>query len=370
MSDLPAIREDLQDPTSRMIAAVRDPVMLEQLEVALPENVKVDRFVRVAATALRENAAELQRCEPKTVMAAVIRCAQDGLMPDGVEAALVRYGQKAVYLPMIGGYRKIAAEYGWQLQTRVVYANDDFDYELGLHPNVVHRPARLTTDRGEPIAAYAIGLGPNGARELEVMDRAQIEEVRATSRSKDSGPWVNWWTRMAEKTVGRRLFKKLPLADSQRVASVVSADEAIPADATERLYGAGPAAPPQRAQLPPVEESPRPAEGERPSESSAAPAAGAEEAAFEGEEPAEVDEGQAALEVEPSEEQAADDPIVEQAGQVKFDAGKHAGSTIAEVHAEGEAGERYLRWAAKSWNGEPVKSAVTTYVAKKIDQGR
>jgi hypothetical protein len=36
--------------------------------------------------------------------------------------------------------------------------------------------------------------------------------VRAVSRSKNSGPWTQWWDEMARKTVVRRLSKYLPLS--------------------------------------------------------------------------------------------------------------------------------------------------------------
>src|SRR3990172_5252788 len=65
-----------------------------------------------------------------------------GLMPDNREAALVPFKGKAQLVPMIAGYRKIAAEYGWTIYTAIAYEADLFEYELGLDVRFRHAPAR------------------------------------------------------------------------------------------------------------------------------------------------------------------------------------------------------------------------------------
>jgi recombination protein RecT len=335
----------------KVVEAVRRPEVKEQLELALPENVSVERFVRVAATALREQERELAKCEPQSIMAAVTRCAQDGLLPDGREAAIVRFGDQATYLPMIGGFRKIAADYGWSLRTVAIYEHDEFAYELGEHPQVVHRPARLLEDRGNLIGAYAIGVHESGRREVEVMSAEDVEKVRAVSRAKNAGPWVEWTARMYEKTAGRRLFAKLPLADRDRVQRVLDAEEALPADAAVALYGNE-----ANIELEAAAEAPQVGGangGAQPVEGSAAPPA----EAFSGEEPAEY---------EPAEHrhpEGNEQDIVALAGRERFSAGRYEGKTIAEVHELGEVGIKYLAWAERSWNEGRFKAALTTWNA-------
>ena len=58
----------------------------------------------------------------------------------------------------------------------------------------------------------------------EVMDRDQIEQVRKVSRSGNGGPWKDWWTEMARKTVTRRLSKRLPILDA-RIAEAIQRDD-------------------------------------------------------------------------------------------------------------------------------------------------
>lgn len=357
------LRDDIDHPVQRVVAAVRDPRFLEQLEAALPENVSVERFTRVTVTAMRENGDELAKCDPNTILAAVIRCAQDGLMPDGQEAALVRFKDKATYMPMIGGYRKIAAEYGWSLRTDAVYENDEFQHELGEHPNIVHVPARLGTERGDLIGAYALARNKDGRVEFEVMDKAAIEKVRATSRAKDNGPWRDWYDRMAEKTVGRRLFKKLPLGElveteQARIRRIVAADD--PADAAEAVYGGEARAALETSTAPrPSEPSPPPrttpprgdgGEGEQETPAGAAAPASPSPEPFAGEEPEEP-------------EAAVVDHGLEEAGKVKLTAGRYEGQTIAEIHELGEVGRKYLAWVEKSWAEDDVKSAAITWNA-------
>jgi recombination protein RecT len=166
----------------------------------------------------------------------MVRCAKDGLLPDGREAALVKVKTKGrdtvAYWPMVGGFRRIAAQHGIVIAADVVRANDFFEWSK-VPPRLDHRPAPLGEDRGDPRGAYAVALYQADNRFVTspvVMDVAEIERVRAVSRAATSeyGPWVNWWDRMACKTVARRLFSELPLADvDERTRSVVEAASEI-----------------------------------------------------------------------------------------------------------------------------------------------
>jgi len=221
-----------------LVAQVRSDVFVEQITDLLPENVPVSRFVRATGTALLANP-DIAKCEPDTIFAALLRAAQDGLLPDGREAAIVKYGTKASYLPMIGGIRKIAAEYGWTIDTNVVRANDDFEYELGLDPRLTHRPA--LGDRGALTHAYAISRHRDGLRLIDVMDAADIAKVRNVSRASGKGPWVDWEERMWAKSVGHLAFKGLSLDPSdQRVARLIADAEVLgPEASAAMLYGPG-----------------------------------------------------------------------------------------------------------------------------------
>jgi len=196
----------------------------------LPDQAAVDRFVRVGRTALIQNP-DLALLERGSVLTSFLICSQLGLLPDGREAAIVPFKNKAVPMPMIGGLRKIAAQHGFRINAQVVYDGDEFDYELAPMPKVTHRPPPLGQERGEMIGAYAVAEHPEHGQFVEVMSWAEIERVRAVSRSGNTGAWKEWPGEMARKTVARRLWKQLPFADwderSARVIETVDEDTVL-----------------------------------------------------------------------------------------------------------------------------------------------
>lgn len=202
--------------------------MAPEFQAALPEHVTVDKFKRVALTAINQNP-DLAQVNRRTLFSALTQCAQDGLLPDGREAALVVFGGKqgkqAQYMPMLAGILKKVRNSG-ELSTisaHVIYENDEWDYELGDFERIKHKPA--LRNRGRPVAAYAIAHFKDGAVQREVMSVEEIEEVRQVSRSKDAGPWKSWWSEMARKTVIRRLAKRLPM--STEADQLIQHDEAV-----------------------------------------------------------------------------------------------------------------------------------------------
>ena len=128
-------------------------------------------------------------------------------------------------MPMIAGLRKKVRNSGeiatWD--AHVVYENDAFEFELGDDPFIKHKPALV--DRGKPIAAYSVATLKSGEKSREVMSMAEIDKVRAVSRAKDRGPWVDWREEMMRKTVARRHAKVLPM--STDLDDLLRRDEAL-----------------------------------------------------------------------------------------------------------------------------------------------
>lgn len=178
----------------------------------LPPQIDPDKFVRVSITAV-QNMPMLLECDRKTLYSACMKCATDGLLPDGREAAIVKFGSSAQYMPMVAGIMKKVRQSGelLSLAAHVVYSNDQFEYVLGDEERIIHHPF-MGEDRGRPITAYAIAKTKDGGIYRDVMSVAEIERVRSVSRGKDRGPWVDWWDEMAKKTVIRRLSKRLPMS--------------------------------------------------------------------------------------------------------------------------------------------------------------
>jgi recombination protein RecT len=184
--------------------------MAKEFESVLPPQIPAERFVRTAITAVQQNP-ELLRTERRSLMGACMKAAQDALLLDGREAALVIYKNKAQYMPMVAGILKKVRQSG-QISTiaaHVVYERDDFDYQLGDEERIFHKP-NILQDRGKPVAVYCIARTVDGGAFREVMSTAQVEKIRARAPGGQKGPWVTDWDEMARKTVVRRLSKYLP----------------------------------------------------------------------------------------------------------------------------------------------------------------
>lgn len=199
--------------------------MRPQIEASLPPGVDPTRFTRVVMNAL-QNMPELldQQVDRQSVYNACLRGAQLGLMPDKREGAIVIVNEKrrgpngdqwvkvAQFRDMIGGLRKLASEFGFDLIARSVYENDAFDYQCGDEESIAHQPPKLGQPRGELIGAYAIATRlRDGQKYRLVMDMAQINKRRDVAQTK--AVWDKWTSEMGEKTVARALFKVLPLSD-------------------------------------------------------------------------------------------------------------------------------------------------------------
>lgn len=211
--------------------------MAPSFRAALPAHISVEKFTRVAQTAITGNP-DLLEADRSTLFAACVRLAQDGLLPDGREAALVIFNakdratggwtKKVQAMPMIAGILKKLRQSGEvaKISAQVVYENDEFVVSYGFDEDVTHNPPRLDQPRGKPIGAYATAILKDGSKLLEVMGLEEIDKVRNVSRSKDKGPWVDWWSEMARKTVMRRLAKRLPMS-SDRDQDIFERDETM-----------------------------------------------------------------------------------------------------------------------------------------------
>jgi recombination protein RecT len=198
--------------------------MEAQFVAALPAHMPFARFERVTNTAIQNNP-DLLRCDRRSLFNALMKCAQDGLLPDGREAAIIPFGtdestgkssgDTAGYIPMIAGIRKKVRNSGqladWNVQC--VYEGDEFDYQMGDRPGIVHKPALRGGRTRKVVAAYSIATYPDGTISREVMNIDQIEDIRRKSKAK-KGPWSDpvFFGEMARKTVARLHSKQLPMS--------------------------------------------------------------------------------------------------------------------------------------------------------------
>jgi recombination protein RecT len=70
----------------------------DQLKMALPSHVSVDKFHRTTMTALQQSPM-LLNCDRRSLLSAILKAAQDGLLLDGREAGLSLYNDRASNWP-------------------------------------------------------------------------------------------------------------------------------------------------------------------------------------------------------------------------------------------------------------------------------
>jgi recombination protein RecT len=219
-----------------------------QMALAMPRHMTADRLMRIALTEVRKVPA-LGKCNVQSFMGAIMQCAQLGIEPGAAlgHAYLLPFGNgKAsdglANCQLIIGYRgmiDLARRSGQivSLNARSVHANDTFSYAYGLDETLEHVPA--TGDRGDLTHVYAVAKLKGGGIQFEVMSKADVLKVKASSKAGNNGPWVSHFDEMAKKTVIRRLFKYLPVSIEMTQAVVLDekADAGIDQDNASALTG-------------------------------------------------------------------------------------------------------------------------------------
>ena len=211
--------------------------MAPAMAEALPEHLSVERLTRLTMTVIRTTPG-LKEANPASLLGAVMQAAQLGLEPGLLGHCYLlpfkNNKEKTTDVQFIIGYKgmiDLARRSGHieSISSHAVYENDEFEYELGLHPKLRHVPD-MTGNRGEFIGAYAIAKFKDGGYQMEFMAKPDIEQRRTSSpggRSKYS-PWNNWYEEMAKKTVLRHMWKYLPI--SVEVQQATAYDEGVGRD--------------------------------------------------------------------------------------------------------------------------------------------
>lgn len=214
-------------------------VMKPQIAKALPSVITPERFTRIAMTAVSSNP-KLAECTPQSFCGALMQAAQLGLEPNTPlgQAYLIPYrnhGQQECSFQL--GYRgliELAHRSGEfkNITAHEVYENDEFEFEYGLDPKLVHKPAMH--DRGNVIAYYAVYTLVNGGYEFIVMSKDDVERhARKFSKAYNYGPWKTNFDAMAKKTVIKQLLKYAPIS-TEFVRQTVSDESTINAVTNEK----------------------------------------------------------------------------------------------------------------------------------------
>lgn len=194
-----------------------------RLENLLPADVSVERFKESIRLALAKTPA-LLKCDPGSVLLAVMKAARCGLDVAGVYGHLVPYGAECQFVPDFKGLVALAVATGvvQDVQPVLVYEKDEFAPEEGENPHIHHRPfvpRKAGEARGAIIAAYTRVLLPSGQRVVKGLilmdDIARVEAGVSANKSPWKGPHR---PEMVKKTSIKNGFKTIGLPTSEQAA--------------------------------------------------------------------------------------------------------------------------------------------------------
>ncbi len=205
---------------------------MKAIKSILPKHITPERFARIAYTSIVTNP-KLARCSQMSLINAVIESSTIGLEIGGAmkEACLIPFKNsktntyEATLVIEYPGLIKLAKNTGEvkNISAHPVFGNDEFRYNYGLNPDLIHIPSS-DQQRGDLTHAYCIIWYINGGVDFEVIGPPEAETAKgksATKFKKDS-PWNQEENvpAMWVKTSIRRIMKRVPKAAEQRFIQV------------------------------------------------------------------------------------------------------------------------------------------------------
>ena len=170
---------------------------------------------------------------PASLFASILHCAEMGLNPSQMVGEFFFIPYKDSITPILGYKGLITllmrSSKVKKIWSEVVYEDDDFEYELGLEPKLLHTPNHLAIRNSNNIKCiYACAKIENEVI-FKVMFKNEIQNIINMSKvpndlffndKKDPEQW------MAKKTVLKQLAKLMP-KDDDRLKKAVSMDDNI-----------------------------------------------------------------------------------------------------------------------------------------------
>lgn len=214
-----------------ILKLLSDKKVKQAMSVRLGKIFGVDEMIAMVATNLRQSPL-LAKCDPMTIVGAVLEVAQVGLRLDRAlgQAYLVPFfsSKRNVHeAVLVIGYRGMItmAEHAERVQAvraKIVFERDRFEYEEGLEPRLLHKPDD-TRERGRPTHVYSVVHKTGGLAIPYVMPWWKIEDLRDAQVKRGNTIWQSNTEEMGLKTTIRRGLKYHPLAPRQQ--RVVNLDE-------------------------------------------------------------------------------------------------------------------------------------------------
>ena len=179
----------------------------KEIVALTPKYVNSERMMSIFLEAA--NNPKIQACTKISVLKSAKRMAEMGTDRVGAGGVwLIPFGKELTVIPdwrlIIDKARRVGVIK--HATAEAVFDGDEFSYERGMNPNLIHKP-NMKSNKKKLIAAYCIYTLPDGSKDFDVMTKDEVDAIRARSKAKDSGPWVTDFAEMAKKTVIKRGLK-------------------------------------------------------------------------------------------------------------------------------------------------------------------
>jgi len=196
---------------------------MKSMENAFGNDKEALKFLSAVSNAVQKTP-KLLDCDNESLMNAIMCCVACKIYPNtpSGEAYLIPYGKQVQFQLGYKGVVTLMYRAGVSsIFSGIVRENDEFDYELGLEPKLVHKP-NMSGDRGKATAVYVVAT-LNGEKVYYVMSESEIMKIKEFSQSAKSSnsPWnersdpqLNMW----RKTALKQLAKLLPSNNEIAVA--------------------------------------------------------------------------------------------------------------------------------------------------------
>jgi recombination protein RecT len=198
-----------------------------------PAGMRFDKEAFFAMQLLSKNSFSVGVAQknPDSLMGAMINVGAIGLSlnPANADAYLVPRDGAICLDISYKGLIKLATNTGsikW-VQAEIVYDSDNFEFRgIGEKPKHVSDPF---AERGSPVGVYCVAKTADGDFLVSVMSASEVEQVRNTSKAKDSkfSPWTTFPMEMWKKTVIKRASKTWPKTDVKGAGALSQAIDVI-----------------------------------------------------------------------------------------------------------------------------------------------
>jgi len=188
---------------------------------------KADKFLATASKVANDY--KLANCRVDSIIDACVTVAQLNLdlSPALSHAYIVPFKGTVQLIVSARGYTALLARNGWKIKSYIVNEEDEFDYIIDGFEESIKFKKNIDSDTETFKYAVALAKSPDGTLYIEIMNAKQIDKHRKVSSNqkgaKPTGVWADWFEEMAQKTVIKKLVKKLPIGED--VANAVAVDD-------------------------------------------------------------------------------------------------------------------------------------------------